>query len=146
MYCTVRSSEKRLTRVPSMGVASASPVSGFTRVAPTALQPMAGFASVQSSSVLSCRSTLKRLNDGATPTKNQSLSLRMGPPSSAPKSPRFQARPLALMTEPACWTSVPAVWRKPGATLAKTEPWNSLEPDLVTTLRMPPVERPYSGR
>ncbi|CAM3847678.1 hypothetical protein COSO111634_27015 [Corallococcus soli] len=69
----------------------------------------------------------------------------MGPPKSKPKSPRLWALPCAEMTLPSRRTTVPAVWRAPGAMLAKTEPWNSLEPDLVTTLSTPPVERPYSG-
>ncbi len=35
--------------------------------------------------------------------------------------------------------------RAPEFRLPNTDPWNSLEPDLVTTDTMPPVEKPYSG-
>ena len=32
-----------------------------------------------------------------------------------------------------------------GDQFTNTDPWNSLLPDLVTTLMMPPVARPYSA-
>src|SRR5215211_3573719 len=70
----------------------------------------------------------------------------IGPPSSAPKSAWFQRLNSFTIEPPWTWTALGLPERAPGVHAPKTEPWNSFEPDLVTTLRMPPVERPYSGR
>ena len=89
-----------------------------------------------------------QLNEGAKPTKNQRRSLMMGPPTSAPKSTVFSSLGLAAletMADAALGMSLGLPVSAPGLQLPQTMPWNSLEPDLVTTLSTPPVARPYSA-
>ena len=58
----------------------------------------------------------------------------MGPPISTPKSRSEDSR-TSVVTALSRWaTVVRGPSKMPGVTLRKTEPWNSLEPDLVATL------------
>ncbi len=68
MYWSVRSSAKRFTRVPAMGVAIWKPVAGSVCTAPFAEQPRSGLFASQMFRALICRATWMRLNEGAIPT------------------------------------------------------------------------------
>ncbi len=70
----------------------------------------------------------------------------IGPPMSAPTSPRYDSLSATPTTAPTTgFTFLISPCSPPGVKKLKKPPWNSLEPDFVTALRTPPVERPYSG-
>src|SRR3954469_310115 len=77
--------------------------------------------------------------------KNHRRSMRNGPPSSPPKSPRLEVSVTVVVHAGRLSRVLSLAWRNPPSALTKADPRKLLLPLFVTTLITPPVIRPYSA-